>query len=101
MRTGVLRVQPSTAQAKSGQTTSPAHLDVLEQDVGSEGGVGGGSRNFSRGHIHALEVVPGCAVGLDSFGQGSEEVLHVDAAKGVSPSDGHPEQVHLWKRTSC
>ncbi len=71
------------------------YLNMLEQDVGSERAVWSRGGNFSSRHIHALEVVPCCAVLLDLLGQSIQKVLHVDAAKAVSPTDCYPCQIHL------
>ena len=68
---------------------------MLEEDIGPEGAVGGGGRDLCCRHIHALEVVPGSAVGLHCLGHGIQEVSHVDTAKGLSAPDSHPEQVYL------
>ena len=44
------------------------YLDVFEEDVCSEGAVRSGGGHFCWGHIHALKVVPCCAVGLHNLG---------------------------------
>ena len=73
---------------------------MLEQDVGSERAVWCGLGYFCCRHIHALEVVPCCAVGLDCLGHCIQEVSHVHTAKGVSASNGHPEKINLHTKVS-
>lgn len=73
---------------------------MLEQDVGSERAVWRGLGHFCCRHIHTLEVVPRCAVGLHCLSHCIQEVSHVHTAKGVSASNGHPEKVNLQTKTS-
>lgn len=76
------------------------HLHVLEQDVGSERAVWCRLGHFCCRDVHALEVVPCCAVGLDCLSHCIQEVSHVYTAKGVPASDGHPEKVNLHAEIS-
>ena len=70
---------------------------MLEENISPEGAVGGGCGDFCWGNIHALEVVPGSAVGLHSFGQSIHEVFHANTSKCLPASDAHPKEVHLQK----
>ena len=73
---------------------------MLEQDVGSERAVWRRLGHFCCRHIHALEVVPSCAVGFDCLSHCIQEVSHVHTAEGVSASNGHPEKVNLHTKIS-
>lgn len=76
-----------------------ADLDVLEDDVGSKGAAGLRGGDLGGGHIHALEVVPGGAVGFHSLGQRRQEVAHVHTPKGVPAAYRHSEQIYLPQET--
>ena len=73
------------------------YLYVLEENISSEGAVGGRCGDFCRGHIHTLKVIPGSAVGFHCFGQSIHEVSHAHTPKCLSASDAHPKEVHLQK----
>ena len=85
---------PANQVAKVSQAME-ADLDVLEEDIGSQRTVWLRLGHFCRGDVHALKVIPGCAVWLHCFGQRCQEVAHVHATKAVPPANCHSEQIYL------
>ena len=73
------------------------HLDVLEQGFRLQSGARGTGWHLPLRQVHALIVVPSCAVEFDLLSQALQKVAHHHTREGLVSAYDHVEWLHLPK----